>query len=143
MIPATKIQYETPEGHYYHLGDDLHFISREEIDAVERSGKNRLQDYATTPTIWPADPIFNVTALIQARPGQTELGGSPPETITLFKAGGKSRESLTRTHLMGARTCPRTIAKGSHRVAKGVFASLYTRSKPLCTECVAYYLRHR
>ena len=38
MIPATKIQYETPEGFYYHFGDDLLFISREEIDAVERSG---------------------------------------------------------------------------------------------------------
>ena len=143
MIPATKIQYETPEGHYYHLGDDLHFISREEIDAVERSGKNRLQDYATTPTVWPGDPIFNVTALMMDRPGQTAIGTSPVQVVYHAKAMGRYRDFVPRTHLIGARTCPRASMSSLLRLNKKDFAKQYTRSTVLCMECVAYYLRHR
>lgn len=55
----------------YTIGDTEHFIHQDEIDAIERSGRSSWQEYASTPTEYPA-PVHGAWKFLNLRPGATE-----------------------------------------------------------------------
>lgn len=60
----------------YTIGNTRHWLSDEELQAVEESGRCSWQAYIATPTQWP-EPTVPVVPLMQARPGAVEPGVRP------------------------------------------------------------------
>lgn len=96
MIPAQLL---SSYGLRYDLGNEVHYLSYAELDAVEISGRSNWMDYAEAPAQWP-EPSAAVIPLMDARPGKTEPGSSPvPSPHPMYRSLITTEQAFVRRYL--------------------------------------------
>lgn len=127
----------------YTFNEDLHLLSWEEHDAVERSGKSSFMEYATTPTVWPKAKKSRVIPLMERRPGKTKVGYSPVQFVPDTSDSDRFRPAKApRVHMIGG--CPYSKNEGTSEgrtIARWQFSKYYKKDGALlCMNCVAKYI---
>lgn len=132
----------------YSYRGEVHYLSIEEFNAVELSGRSVWQDYATEPTNYPSQD-HSVVNLMGARPGQTEPGKSPahakPKPVADHVKHGTHRVETGTLHMASAAPNHNTPSCGAdvptHEVyGMNIFAK-FVGSQKACVHCMAIYQR--
>ena len=89
------------------------YLTLEELQAVELSGRSTWQEYASTPGEWPERTYVNLDALMELRPGSVPEGDRPTEDVAMNKYQLPHLGATSyKYHLNGSWTCYVSLRPG-------------------------------
>lgn len=126
----------------YSFNGEVHYLSIDEFQAVEASGRCSLGEYITTPTEYPKRD-FSVFNLMGGRPGMTEPGELPVEVflkpVPEHVKYGTVRRGGNTIHLCSARNQNKPVCGEDapyHEVVGFGYFSRMKGSPKACAACL-------